>query len=202
MKKITSAIVLGDILEINIKGRVEIPSMREQQTLSLGKLLRLPFLYGANIECSTLTWNDAKDFRDSFYACQGLRGDSHTDWLTIYNSEPSRQLVELCREYFAHALVIGFYLPPILRRALALAQVCCIHLAIHPARFMKDLVISLSSNDPKVMELARSYSISREDIYLAANIQIARYSPNHMNPINWLYPDSILITPQAYLDAP
>lgn len=202
MKKITSAIVLGDILEINIKGRVEIPSMREQQTLSLGKLLRLPFLYGANIECTTLTWNDAKDFRNVFYAGQGLRGESHTDWLAIYNSEPSRQIVELCREYFSHALVIGFYLPPVLRRALALAQVCCIHLAIHPARFMKDLVISLSSNDPKVMELARSYSISREDIYLAANIQIARYSPNHMNPINWLYPDSILITPQAYLDAP
>lgn len=203
-KHYISAVILNDILHIDPKGRKQIPTVREQHAQALGKLLYLPLRYGAGLESKVMTWKGGEDFRRQCYAaCLGndARID-HDAWLRLYNATPPSELVELCRSHFGNKLVIGYCLPPVLRRAFDLAALSWLHLTIHPARFMKDIMLSLRCPDPDVMAFARPRSVNEQDIRMAAYTQIARYLPNHASPSNWLYPDSLLITVPDYMDAP
>ena len=200
----TSAVILNDILYVGRKGRMPLPTMREQHAMALGKLLCLPLLYGTGLESKVMTWNDGEEFRRQCYAaCLGSEAPiTHNSWLRLYEAAPPQTLVELCRHYFCDKLVIGYSLPPVLQRAFDLAALSWLHVTVHPARFMKDIMLALWSPDPKVMKFARAHSVAEQDIRMAAYHQIARYTANHVNPTNWLYPHSLLLTVPDYMDAP
>lgn len=178
-----------NILEINIKGRVEIP---HEGTTDPVTRETTP-LYGtcmvANIECTTLTWNDAKDFRNVFYFELNCR--------RLFTIGISRCSDIGGVERAGNILLAVCGVTPILRRALALAQVCCIHLAIHSGQ-----IYERSCNQPveqrpeshgarTLVQHSKRRHLSRRQ-YPNCTVQPQPHEPNQL-----AVSDSILITPQV-----
>ncbi|MBQ9405742.1 MAG: hypothetical protein IJU37_03265 [Desulfovibrio sp.] len=204
-QKFRKAIVLWDVFENYRDGRRQHPPLKTRNALALSQLLRHALHYGPSLDCAPLPWDQAERLRAVGYAtCLGsaARGASYAEWLAVYAAEPSPELVALCAAMFAQRLVIGFYLPPVLCKALCAAGCAWLQLRVYPTRFLQDFPLGLACDNRAVLDFARTQSISEEQINLAAARLAAQYAPDHVAPWNWLYPHSLLVLAPTFYDDP
>ncbi len=74
---------------------------------------------------------------------------------------------------FADAVVIGFEMPPVLRRFLERAGLPFLDLVVHPARFLDDLTFALGTNCADMRAMAARHCLSADFLMTMAGLQSA-----------------------------
>jgi hypothetical protein len=155
----------------------------------------------SNILGSTVSWNslgiESKVFKfDASIFFQTVNNDLHDcymkdpkqAWADLYDGiEPS--LDEIISEICSYDLVVGFELPPIIKRRLNLADIEYISFHIHPIRFLRDLTFSVMTNSPWIASFLESNVVLDSEIYQ----QIKKYKAlfGRINHPSLSIPDNI-----------
>lgn len=143
-------LVVGDIL------RPQDEAFRASQngnTQWLHRLLRRPLAAASGLEIAPLLWGAGGFDTQHFYAVAGVAPDID-GWVSLYDApDLPREAAAMLAAAFADSLcVIGFELPPLLKRLLGRLGVVWIDLNIHPYRFGPDVLFAVQTQDPAVLE--------------------------------------------------
>jgi len=157
-------IVAGDVIRPTADGDRSSQNVNIQW---LHKLVRRPLMQATGVEPALMLAGRDFDFK-AFYAKCGTDA-SLLSWAGLYKREdlPSAAL-EMIYAHFGDALVIGFELNALFRRAFEYLGIPYIDCVIHPVRFLDDLMFGVSTNLPGVFEAAMGWRYDEERIYLAA----------------------------------
>jgi hypothetical protein len=143
-------LVVGDIL------RPQDEAFRASQngnTQWLHRLLRRPLAAASGLEVATLLWGGTGGFdTPAFYALAGVSPDIE-GWVGLYDAPdlPREAAAMLAAAFDNTACVIGFELPPLLKRILERLGVLWIDLNIHPYRFGPDVLFAIQTQDAEVL---------------------------------------------------
>jgi hypothetical protein len=87
-------------------------------------------------------------------------------WLSKYDDDGEDDTFPSLFDQLAGAdLVIGFELPPVMRRRFALRGLRYISIHIHPLRFLPDLLLGAYSNCATLREVLQAISMAEPDVY-------------------------------------
>ena len=98
--------------------------------------------------------------------------DADQTWASLYDIEDVTVFPAVLDELFQHDLVVGFELPPTLKRALHRAGKLYISFYIHPVRFLRDLCLLVTTNSSDVTDLVAQGEVSPHEI----DFQVRRFS--------------------------
>lgn len=98
--------------------------------------------------------------------------DADQTWASLYDIEDVTVFPAVLDELFQHDLVVGFELPPTLKRALHRAGKRYISFYIHPVRFLRDLCLLVTTNSSEVADLVAQGEVSPHEI----DFQVRRFS--------------------------
>jgi len=97
-------------------------------------------------------------------------------------------------------LVVGFEIPPVMRRAFASRGIDYLSLHNHPIRFLKDLTFGAYSNSPGIVSSLAACSCPKREIELQVARMSARFA--RLDPVQTRLPDGCpLVFGQTPLDA-
>ena len=102
----------------------------------------------------------------------GYLNDSDQTWASLYDVEDVTVFPAVFDELFQHDLVVGFELPPTLKRALHRAGKRYISFYIHPGRFLRDLCLLVTTNSSDVADLVAQIQVPSNEI----GFQVRRFS--------------------------
>lgn len=85
-------------------------------------------------------------------------------WAARFDRRPLDAFVRLPARLAEFDLVVGFELPPGLRRELAARRVPYINFYIHPLRFLRDLCFAVTTNCPGIDALLRRYVVPSSEV--------------------------------------
>jgi len=142
-------LVMGDIL------RPQDEAFRASQngnTQWLHRLLRRPVAAASGLEVAALLWGAGGFDTPGFYALADTPPDIE-GWVALYDApDLPREAASIIALAFENtAAVIGFELPPLLKRLLDRLGVVWIDLNIHPYRFGPDVLFAVQTHDPDVL---------------------------------------------------
>lgn len=171
----------------------------------LAQLLGVPVSMASGLPCSEVVWDDKwenqpvfeADSMAAIYRSFWLE-PSIVSWARIYGSPTMPAAVErLMEQVFADSLVIGFELPPILMHFFNRHGISFVDCALSPVRFMDDLLISISTSDPKTADELQPYEIPFAMQQLAAGVVSAHVAKRFSKPPR---PDTLLLVLQTSYD--
>ena len=169
----------------------------------LGHLLRNPLRSATGHPVEIRTWGSPgladignpliRAVYDEFDAPVSLDG-----WAKIFRDDsPSAALDILVSSIFGDALVIGFELPPIVEMALQRSGIPFLTVAVHPARYLDDIVFGLRCSDQAVQKALRARAIPEYEFEVMAGLQAAAAQKrSFFQPA----PDSLVIVGQMPTD--
>ena len=102
--------------------------------------------------------------------------NSSQAWASIYDTPSFGEFPALIDKLCTYDLVVGFELPPSLKRALHRAKKPYISFYIHPLRFLRDLCFLITTNSFDVAELLEKYAISNSESKSAVRKYSALFS--------------------------
>lgn len=98
--------------------------------------------------------------------------DADQTWASLYDTEDVTVFPALFKELLQHDLVVGFELPPTLKRALHRAGKPYISFYIHPVRFLRDLCLLVTTNSSDLAILVGGVEVPTQEI----DFQVRRFS--------------------------
>lgn len=98
--------------------------------------------------------------------------DADQTWASLYDVEDVTVFPAIIDELLQHDLVVGFELPPTLKRVLHRAGKRYISFYIHPVRFLRDLCLLVTTNSSDVADLVAQGEIPSHEI----DFQVRRFS--------------------------
>src|SRR5207237_6870703 len=90
--------------------------------------------------------------------------DSRQAWASRYDVANLDVFPRLLDTLCAHDAVVGFELPPAIRRHLHRNRVRYVNIHVHPLRFLLDLCFTVTTNAPKIAARLASVGIARREI--------------------------------------
>lgn len=90
--------------------------------------------------------------------------DAERTWASIYDTEDVTVFSSLFEELLQHDLVVGFELPPTIKRALHRAGKPYISFCIHPLRFLRDLCFLVHTNSVEIAQQIAELEISADEV--------------------------------------
>ena len=102
-------------------------------------------------------------------------GDADQTWASLYDIEDVEDVTVFPAAFDAllqHDLVVGFELPPTLKRALHRAGKRYISFYIHPVRFLRDLCLLVTTNSNEVAALVAQGAVPEDEV----DFQVRRFS--------------------------
>ncbi|WP_019042075.1 hypothetical protein [Comamonas testosteroni] len=90
--------------------------------------------------------------------------DAGQTWASLYAADELQVFPQTLDKLLEHDLVVGFELPPTLKRALHKAGKRYISFYIHPVRFLRDLCFFVTTNSDDIASLIEKNEIAREEI--------------------------------------
>ncbi len=99
---------------------------------------------------------------------QAYVANAELAWARTYDELAYPEFTAFFDELAGHDLVIGFELPPALKRHLHGLSVPYLSLCIHPVRFLRDLVLGATTNAPPLAARLRSISLGDEEVAVQA----------------------------------
>jgi hypothetical protein len=106
----------------------------------------------------------------------GLYTDYQSDpdktWAALYDAEAVTVFPATFDALLQHDLVVGFELPPTLKRALHLAGKKYISFYIHPVRFLRDLCFLVTTNSNDITNLIASRAVPESEV----EFQVRKFS--------------------------
>jgi hypothetical protein len=109
-------------------------------------------------------------------------------WADLFDSVTSQDCFsDLFEQLSSNDLVIGFEIPPVMRRILTDRGLAYVSLHNHPLRFLKDLAFGAYTNDLAIRGSLEAIACNDREI----EIQVARYSARllRLNPVQSHIPD-------------
>lgn len=98
--------------------------------------------------------------------------DADQAWASLYDLEDVTVFPAIIDELLQHDLVVGFELPPTLKRALHRAGKRYISFYIHPVRFLRDLCLMVTTNSSDFADLVAQGELPSHEI----DFQVRRFS--------------------------
>ncbi len=159
LRPIKKIIVTGDLLRL-VRGTTR-PSQNENISWFY-HLIKRPLQQATGISSERLLAEAGQFDLVQFYQFCGLE-PSLTSWCRIYEaSELPEQALEMLLLHFHDALVVGFELNDVFRRAFEYLQIPYIDVIIHPVRFLDDIFFGFASNRKLIFEAAMEYRLSED----------------------------------------
>ncbi|MGG5821035.1 hypothetical protein [Falsiroseomonas sp. HW251] len=154
-------VLTGDLL------RPQDEAFKPAQTgniLWLHRLLRRPIAAATALEVQVLAWapnpgSGAIPFdTPRFYGAAGATADI-PGWIALFDAAvlPTDAAALLAQALDGAALVIGFELPNLLKRALTAFGIPWVDLNIHPYRFCADLLFAVQTTHPDIVAALRAH---------------------------------------------
>jgi hypothetical protein len=128
-------------------------------------LLRYPLAVATGLPVEAATNGSLESFRQQYEVC-GLE-PSLESWAQLYSAAPSA-LKALWIEEYAGSLVVGFEMPPSLRRTLDEAGIPYVDAMLHPVRFLDDIFFCFRSNLPEVQAALDGLMLDEAKVWLSA----------------------------------
>lgn len=139
------------------------------------------------------------------------RKDAAHAWAHLYDASDPPSFIQIFNNLLPFDLVVGFELPPVLKRFLHRAGKPYLSLYIHPLRFLQDLCLGATTNSPHILEALKRCVLNDQEIkhqasrYLALfrRSQIARLAIPSGLPvlIGQTERDSVLINSKGEFDS-
>ncbi|MEQ6250808.1 hypothetical protein ABMC89_18095 [Sulfitobacter sp. HNIBRBA3233] len=192
----------GDVLRPNVAGT---RPTQHHNIRWLRNLLGTQLEMATNLPVESISWNcgGVQDGRlgdddiSLIYRAFGLRVDIR-NWARIHDIDRLPQQVdELFRRLFQNALVVGFEMPPYLRRMFSRFGILYINVMLHPVRFLDDLLLTFSASEPSLQERLFAHRIQEPFIRTIAGLQRAAAARSDNTQIE---PDSALFLMQTWYD--
>lgn len=98
--------------------------------------------------------------------------DADQAWASMYDTETLNVFPKTLANILEHDLIVGFEIPPTLKRAINAAGKRYISFYIHPVRFLRDLCFLATSNSEHIADLIAKNKISSHEI----DSQVRRFS--------------------------
>lgn len=98
--------------------------------------------------------------------------DADQAWASLYDAETLNVFPETLANILEHDLIVGFEIPPTLKRAINEASKLYISFYIHPVRFLRDLCFLATTNSDHIANLIAKNKISSHEI----DFQTRRFS--------------------------
>ncbi|WP_373355210.1 hypothetical protein [Pseudoroseicyclus sp. CXY001] len=124
----------------------------------LAGLVQAQIGIASGLEISSLLVEDVSSSLTALYSAANLSPSLDT-WAQIYERLPDA-MADRLRPHFAGALVVGFELPPGLRRLLDEIGTPYIDIVLHPVRYMQDLLLGFASNSDEIQTVLDGFSMS------------------------------------------
>ncbi len=99
---------------------------------------------------------------------QAYVDNAESAWARSYDELAYPEFTAFFDELASHDLVIGFELPPALKRHLHGLSVPYLSLCIHPVRFLRDLVLGATTNAPSLAARLRTIGIGDDEVAVQA----------------------------------
>jgi len=90
--------------------------------------------------------------------------DADNAWAMLYDNENISTFATVFDELYQHDLIIGFELPPSIKRALHNAGKIYISFYIHPIRFIRDLCFHVATNSQEIANALAESEIPQSEI--------------------------------------
>ncbi|MBX9749758.1 MAG: capsular biosynthesis protein [Roseococcus sp.] len=168
----------GDIFRI---ARDQLRPNQTQNILWLWRLLRRQIEMATGVSSRAVVWptdsthetalapGSVPNFLERMNLPRTVQG-----WAAAYDAVQLPDIVEgYLGGLFDGALVIGFELPPVLRRFLDRSGTPYIDLVVHPVRFLDDITLALATNCAAMREIARRHCLSGDYLMTMAGLQSA-----------------------------
>ncbi len=95
-------------------------------------------------------------------------------WAHVYDPDTLPEtLLQYCWLHLRHALVIGFELPPVMKRAMDALDIPYLDFILHPIRFADDLFIGAQTSHAGAYERLRAFMLPPDVIPVAAGLVMA-----------------------------
>lgn len=107
---------------------------------------------------------------DSIFS--GYVDNADQAWASLYDAEELKIFPETLDNLLEHDLVVGFELPPTLKRALNKAGKRYISFYIHPLRFLRDLCFLVTTNSNDIASLIAQDEVAPQEV----DYQVRRFS--------------------------
>jgi len=123
---------------------------------------------------------------------------SIANWAALFDAASVSAAAEsYFADHFKNCLVIGYELPAVFTRLLAMVGSAYINAVLHPARFLDDIFFGLFSNVADINARLQAFRLPEEALYAAAAFHRATLS--RLRPLN-LQPDAALLVGQTNVD--
>ncbi len=164
MIKKRRVIVTGDLLRLTHKDKV--PS-QNANIRWLHRLIRRPLTLATGSEPTIMLSDEDFDYKLFYEKCT-VDADI-SGWASLYEQETvTPAALDMILAHFGDALVIGFELNAVFRRAFEQLGIPYIDCVIHPVRFLDDLLFGFTTNVPEIYEALMPMRYDEENMYLAA----------------------------------
>lgn len=90
--------------------------------------------------------------------------DADQTWASLYDADELQVFPENLKQLFENDLIVGFELPPTLKKALDKAGKTYISFYIHPFRFLRDLCFFVTTNSADIASLIAQDAVNIEEI--------------------------------------
>ena len=91
-------------------------------------------------------------------------------WLKVSTEEPNEAALKIIEKIFKDSLVICREPAFILKKAFNILNIPYVELAIHPVRYLDDIIMGATSNIPEIYEKLKRYEINKENFYFFADL--------------------------------
>jgi hypothetical protein len=147
---------------------------------TLYHLLRLPLGEGTELPVQLVDDQTCPDLTNAFYKALGTGREKplYADWAATQVMVPSPALTELFRATYGGAFVVGVCLSALCKTTLASCGIPWLDIALHPARYLKNLICECGSNRPDLRAWLRQIALPQQIMLAGAAREIARYVPN------------------------
>lgn len=172
----------GDCLRFRLQAEAVVSGQAENLAWLRGLLAGMASWKGAGVETRSFgTEAIAKSFAEAGadHGRAEYIADPESAWARRYDVALPDVLRSMFDEIASHDLIVGFELPPTLRRYLNNHGTPYINLVIHPLRFLRDLPFGVTTNSPPLQALLAVAAVPIREIEASVRRYRALFAKKH-----------------------
>ena len=164
---LTGITIIGDFLRSDEKGR---PGDSDQCVMWLFNAIKRQLVRAAALPVHPVT---AQNFADLYRWVEASRPPEQADryWAATFDELPNDDaLNHILQHRLERQFVVGYELPPYLRRWLGRFGIPFVDLRIHPVRFLDDLLFAVRASDPETQSRLMGMGVPEHNVHAAAGL--------------------------------
>ncbi len=156
-----------DFLRFVPQGQAVI-NFQNRNLVWLAEMLRIPFHAMPELEISLIAAGENFGDFASALGKASIPDDYTTDpalaWARRYHAWDKKLFKPLVQALYHQDLIVGFEMPPALKKLLHEHEKRYLNLYIHPLRFLRDLAFGATTNCPLIAQTLQTHAIGAEEV--------------------------------------